>query len=225
MVDTPLLDAVVLEPAGKPRASVVWLHGLGADGHDFEPIVGELGLSDADAVRFVFPHAPHMPVTVNNGYVMRAWYDIAGPDIAAVEDEPGIRSSAARVVQLVERELAGGVTPERVILAGFSQGGAIALHTGLRYPQRLGGILALSTYLPLAASLAAEAQPANRDLPVMVAHGTADPIVPLALAERTRSVLEGHGCDVDWHTYPMQHGVIMEEVQDIGTWLRKVLGR
>lgn len=218
-------DAVTLTPALAPRAAVIWLHGLGADGFDFVPLVPELALPDSLPVRFVFPHASVRPVTVNNGYAMRAWYDIkvlsssalAGP---GMEDAAGIRASGERVGGLVDAQTAAGIDARNVIIAGFSQGGAVALQTGLRHPARLGGILALSTYLPLRDVVATEVSTANRDLPILMCHGTADPIVPLALGERSRDILKGLDYPVEWRAYPMQHQVCAQEIADISQWLQ-----
>lgn len=218
-----LLDAVEINPARPPTASIIWLHGLGADGHDFEPLVPQLGIVEELGVRVVLPHAPRMPVTINGGMVMPAWYDIAGTDFRQGQDAAGIRASARRLAALIERETASGIAPASIVLAGFSQGGAIALHTGLRYGQRLGGILALSTYLPLADLLADERTPANADIPIMQAHGEQDPVVPLALALVSRDRLQALGYAVDWRTYPMPHAVCPTEVADIRDWLTSVL--
>jgi phospholipase/carboxylesterase len=217
-----LLDAIELETAPNPATSVIWLHGLGADGNDFVPIVGELELPAAP-IRFVFPHAPLQPVTINNGMVMRAWYDILGADLARREDERGVRASQGLVEALIAREKARGIAAPRILLAGFSQGGAIALQTGLRHPERLAGIMALSTYVPIAESLAAEAHAANRDVPIFMAHGLYDPIVPVAAARRSRALLERLGYAVEWHEYPMPHSVAREELDDIGAWLARAL--
>lgn len=215
--------AVTLTPAAAPTAAVIWLHGLGADGHDFVPIVPELRLPGALAVRFVFPHAPHRPVTLNNGYVMRAWYDIKGLALQAEQDAVGIRASEQRVGELIQAELAAGIPAQRVVIAGFSQGGAIALQAALRYPQRLAGVMPLSTYLPLHDSLAAEASAANRDLPILMCHGRQDPVVPLQLGERSRDVLLKLGYSVDFRTYDMPHSVCAAEVSDIAAWLSQRL--
>lgn len=219
--------AVLVSPDRAPEAAVIWLHGLGADGFDFVPLVPELELGSL-AVRFTFPHAPVRPVTVNNGYAMRAWYDIkvlsssglAGP---GMEDETGIRDSERRVRALIDHEIGQGIPANRIVLAGFSQGGAIVLQTALRHPQRLAGALALSTYLPLRTQLAAEASTANRDLPILMCHGTEDPVVPLALGERSRETLAALGYPLDWRTYRMQHQVCPEEIADIGVWLQQRL--
>jgi phospholipase/carboxylesterase len=208
---------------GAPELAVIWLHGLGADGHDFEPIVPELGLDFP--VRFVFPHAPVRRVTINDGMPMRAWYDIFGWGTHVRQDAEGIRASAFAVEQLVERELDRGLTADRVVLAGFSQGGAIALHTALRARRALAGVIALSTYLPVAATLAAERSAANAAIPIFMAHGTADAVVPLAFGESSRAMLVSLGYAVDWRTYSMAHTVCMEEIGAIGTWLAELRQR
>jgi phospholipase/carboxylesterase len=212
-----MLDAIEITTGNAPRLAVLWLHGLGADGHDFEPIVPELGLRVP--VRFVFPHAPVRPVTINRGMQMRAWYDILGFDRRATEDADGIRASAAAVTELIDREIERGMSSDRIALAGFSQGGAIALHTALREVRPLAGVVALSTYLPLSAALASERSEANAHIPLFMAHGTDDPVLPFGLAEFSRSALEALGYVVDWHAYPMAHSVCMEEVSAIGAWL------
>ena len=218
-----LLDAIQLETGRDPERSVIWLHGLGADGRDFVPIVGELALPAAP-IRFVFPHAPVQPVTINNGMSMRAWYDIVADDLARREDERGVRASQENIEALIARERARGVAANRIVLAGFSQGGAISLQTGLRHPERLAGIMALSTYVPIAATLEAERNAANADVPIFMAHGTQDPIIPLANARRSRELLERLGYPVEWHEYVMPHSVSPQEIDDIGAWLRRVLG-
>jgi len=217
------LDAVIIGPASAEYC-VIWLHGLGADGHDFEPIVPELNFPQKPRTRFVFPHAPSRAVTLNQGYVMPAWYDIVAISDHAVQDEAGIRESAARIVTLLEREQARGVEAANIVLAGFSQGGAIAQHVALRYPRRLAGLLALSTYLPLAGSLAAEAAAENRGLPIFMAHGRYDPVVPLSMAETSRQLLVQQGYAVDWRVYPMEHSVLPEEIADISDWFAHCLG-
>ncbi len=219
---TPLPEAIEIESAPSPDAAVLWLHGLGADGHDFEPVVPELRLPRELRVRFVFPHAPVRPVTLNMGMRMRAWYDIVQLG-GGREDEAGIRDSQAQLEALVARERARGVVAARIVLAGFSQGGAIALHTGLRHGERLAGILALSTYLPLAGTLAAEASAANRDVPLFMAHGNYDDIIPIERARQSRRALEALGTRVEWHEYPMPHSVCGEEIADVAAWLRAVL--
>lgn len=210
------IETVEIETGEAPERAIIWLHGLGADGHDFEPIVPELELPFA--ARFVFPHAPVRPVTLNNGLRMRAWYDLValGP---GPEDAEGICESAAEVERLIDREVGRGLPTEAIVLAGFSQGGAIALHAGLREPRPLAGILALSSYLPLAGSLAAERSEANAGVPIWMAHGTADPVVDIAFAERSRDALEAAGYRVDWHVYPMAHGVCPAEIADLASWL------
>ena len=222
-MNQPLLDAVEINPGRTPTACIIWLHGLGADGHDFESLIPQLGVVDELGVRVVLPHAPSMPVTINGGTVMPAWYDIAETDFKQKQDRAGIHASAARLEALIAREVANGIAPERIVLAGFSQGGAIVLHTGLRHARRLGGILALSTYLPLADTLADEASTLNRDIPIMQAHGQVDPVVPIALALQSRDALQQQGYAVDWHSYPMQHAVCPEEVADIRKWLMAIL--
>ena len=214
---------VVVEPSKPATAAVVWLHGLGADGHDFEPVAAELGRAGLDDIRFVFPHAPVRPVTINGGMAMRAWYDIVGPELDRRADEEGVRASAGIARALVDEQITGGIAGERIVLAGFSQGGAIALYAGLRIAFRIAGILALSTYLPGARSLATQAHPANRDVPIFLAHGSQDPVIALALSERSRAVMADLGYTVEVHTYPMPHSVCAEEVRDIANWLQRVL--
>lgn len=219
-----LLPAVEIEPQGvEASATVIWLHGLGADGHDFEPIVPELTLPRDAGVRFIFPHAPVRPVTLNAGMAMRAWYDILGLGPDREEDAAGIRASEEQVRKLIERENQRGIPSARIVLAGFSQGGAIVLHTGLRYPERLAGIMALSTYLPLDGTLSAERHAGNQDTPIFMAHGTQDPVLPVSMGTRSRDLLQQHGHPVEWHDYPMEHQVCMEEIRAIGDWLRRVL--
>ena len=225
---TQFLETIELETAPNPTAAVIWMHGLGADGNDFVPIVNELNLSGAPAIRFIFPHAPQMPVTINNGYVMRAWYDVSFGDLEGTTkraDEKGVRQSQAQIGALIEREVARKIPFKNIILAGFSQGGAIALQTGLRYPEKLAGVMALSCYLPCSDSFAAEASAANAKTPVLVAHGTQDPVVGYAMGKNTREVLLKSGYAVEWREYPMQHSVCLEEVRDIGAWLTRVLTR
>ncbi|MDH4324156.1 MAG: alpha/beta hydrolase [Betaproteobacteria bacterium] len=219
---TQLPESVVVETAPSPDAAVLWLHGLGADGHDFEPVVPQLRLPPGLRVRFVFPHAPVRPVTINMGMSMRAWYDIVQLG-GGREDEAGIRASQALLEALVARERRRGIDAARIVLAGFSQGGAIALHTGLRHAERLAGILALSTYLPLAATLPAEAGAANRGVPLFMAHGSLDDLIPIERARQSRRALESAGCTVQWHEYPMPHAVCAEEIADIAAWLVGVL--
>lgn len=218
-----MLPCVEINPDRPARASIIWLHGLGADGHDFEPIVSELRLGPASAIRFVFPHAPTRPVTINQGYVMRAWYDVARMDLSQAEDEAGIRSSEGLVRELVQRETQHGIPIDRIILAGFSQGGALAIHTGLRYPERLAGILVLSAYVPLASILASEAHPANADVPITMAHGAWDNVIPIRLAQTSRDLLTRLGYRVRWYTYAMEHGLCAQELADISEWMKEVL--
>lgn len=212
--------AVTIEPSGTVRASVIWLHGLGADGYDFVPIVGELGLPADAGIRFVFPHAPVRPVTLNAGMPMRAWYDIVSLDRAGKVDEKGIRESEARMRSLIAEQ---GVEPSKIVLAGFSQGGAIALHTALRLPDRLASVLALSTYLPMADTLEREASEANRKTPILMCHGQYDAILTLEIGQTSRDRLVALGQRVEWHEYPMAHEVCAEEIARIGSWLREVL--
>jgi phospholipase/carboxylesterase len=218
-----VLETLELETGPRPTAAVIWLHGLGADGYDFEPIVPELDLPAAPAVRFVFPHAPMRPITINGGAVMRGWYDVLTLDGGRREDDAGVRASQASVEELIAREAARGVPAARLVLAGFSQGGAIALQTGLRHSERLAGIMALSTYLPLAATLAAEASAASRDVPIFMAHGRDDSLIAIERAAVSRDLLRNAGYKVEWHDYAMEHAVCREEIDDVAGWLRRVL--
>jgi phospholipase/carboxylesterase len=218
-----LLAAIELETAPRPSAAVIWLHGLGADGSDFVAIVPELGLPPALAVRFMFPHAPVRAVTINNGMRMRAWYDIAAADLNNRADIAGVRQSQGEIEALIAREKTRGVPAGRIVLAGFSQGGAIALYAGLRHAERLAGILALSTYLVQADRLPAEAAVANRDVPIFMAHGSADPVVRFEWGLASRRALEANGNPVEWHQYPIEHSLCLEEVRAIGAWLAKIL--
>lgn len=222
-MSAPGLETVELEPDGPADAAVVWMHGLGADARDFESLVPELQLAAAPAVRFVFPNAPVRPVTINGGQRMRAWYDVAGFDRRSPQDERGIRESGEAILGLVRRERERGIAAHRVVIAGFSQGGALALFCALRCPERLAGVVALSTYLPLADTLPAEAHAASAGLRVFMAHGRFDPIVPSAMGESSRRQLEALGCAVDWHSYPMPHSVCAEEVADLRRFLLSVL--
>jgi phospholipase/carboxylesterase len=214
------MDAIEIETGPNPAATVIWLHGLGADGHDFEPIVPELQL--AKPVRFVFPHAPIRPVTINQGMRMRAWYDIfqfgGGP-----EDDAGVRASQKLVSEIVSSEGQRGIKPSQIILAGFSQGGAIVLQTALRYPERLAGVMALSTYLPLAGTVEKEISAANKDVPIFMAHGKFDDIIPIDRARRSKEILEKLGYPVTWKEYPMAHSVCAEEIRDISDFLVTLL--
>ncbi len=215
--------AIEIETGPQPQASVIVMHGLGADGNDFVPVVPELGMPPGLRVRFVFPHAPMQPVTINAGMVMRAWYDVFELG-GGREDEAGIRASQGRIEGLIAREKARGIPAGRIVLAGFSQGGAIALQTGLRHPERLAGIGVLSAYLPLARSVPAEASPANRDVPIFMAHGSYDDLIPVARAHRSRDLLLELGFRVAWHEYGMPHSVCAEEIQDLAFWLQEMLG-
>lgn len=219
-----LLDCVVLEPGRPADRSVIWLHGLGASGHDFPPVVPELGLPPGHTIRFVFPHAPAIPVTLNGGMVMPAWFDIIGMDFENRRaDEGGVRLSAERLTALIAREVERGVPTERIVLAGFSQGGAIAIHTGVRSTEKLAGILALSTFIAADANIDAEHAANRKDIPILQCHGTEDPMVGMDKGLAARDRLTGLGYTVEWKTYPMQHQVCTEEIQDIGAWLTRVL--
>lgn len=216
-----VLPHIAIETGNAPQHSIIWLHGLGADGEDFVPIAEEMTLPVP--VRYIFPHAPKQPVTINGGFIMRAWYDIAGAEIHARQDEPGIRASQAEIEKLIAQEKQRGIKAENIFLAGFSQGGAIALQTGLRHAERLGGILALSTYLPLADTLANEGSAAGKAVPIFMAHGRSDPIVPYALGKHSAEKLAALGYMLDWREYAMPHSVCMEEVMDIADWLGRLL--
>jgi phospholipase/carboxylesterase len=223
MSTLPFLETIEIETAPSPQSAVIWMHGLGADGHDFAPIVRELDLSGCTGIRFVFPHAETMPVTINNGYVMRAWYDILGMDLVRREDAQGLRTSQQRIDDLIAREIARGIPAERIVLAGFSQGCAMALQTGLRYPQQLAGLMCLSGYLPLADTIADERHAANQDTAIFMAHGRGDGVVLINRAEASRDLLQQLGYHVEWHEYMMQHSVCAEEVDDISRWLQQTL--
>ena len=221
-----LLETIEIETGDKPTAAVIWMHGLGADGNDFVPIVHELELAGVQPIRFVFPHAPMQPVSTNNGYVMRAWYDIQWGDLegrSKQADERGVRASQAAVEALIERETGRGIAAEAIVLAGFSQGGAIALQTGLRHSKKLAGVMALSTYLPLAESFARERAQANAPTSIFMAHGTGDNVVPYQMGLKSKEILVQQGYSVEWHEYPMQHSVCLEEIAHIGAWLARVL--
>jgi phospholipase/carboxylesterase len=217
------LPSIEIETAPDPTASIIWLHGLGADGNDFVPIVPELKLPPTLAVRFVFPHAPVRKVTINNGVAMRAWYDISAADLNSRADIAGVRQSQGEIEALIARERSRGIAAARIVLAGFSQGGVIALHTALRHPERLAGAIALSTYLVLADRLPEDAAAVNRGLPIFMAHGTADPVVRFEWGDSSRRALVANGYRVDWHTYRMEHSVCLEEIQAIGAWVVKTL--
>ena len=218
-----LLESIVINPQSEPKVVVIWLHGLGADGYDFEPIVSELNLPDSLAVKFVFPHAPKIPVTVNGGYVMRAWYDIVSADLGQRQDVEGVQRSAEQLNDLIEVEIKLGTPADKIILAGFSQGGAIILQVGLRYPKRLGGLMVLSSYVPLAETLAAEKSLANQEIPIFYAHGEQDDVIPISFAKKSRDLLIEQGYQVEWNSYSMSHAVIPDEIDAIGVWLRKVI--
>lgn len=217
------LEIIAINPVGEATAVVIWLHGLGADGHDFKAIVPELALPETAGIRFVFPHAPMRPITVNGGYVMRGWYDIAEANLDKQQDVEGLKLSQQQLEALIDKEIDAGISPEKIILAGFSQGGAVVLQTGLRYPKRLAGLMVLSSYVPLAETLEAERNTANNDTPVFYAHGKNDDIIPHAFAEQSRDLLLALGYQVEWHSYVMPHGVLPEEIEDISRWLRKIL--
>jgi len=214
---------VEIETGPKPAAVIIWLHGLGADGHDFEALVPELRLPASPAVRFVFPHAPYRPVTINNGYVMRAWYDIAMTERGFDQNAGHIRASQTILQGLIEEETRRGIPCERIVLAGFSQGAAIALHTGLRYPKPLAGILALSAPVPFAGELMAEINPANANVPIFMGHGTDDRMIPFAMAQASYQLMKARGLPLEWHTYATGHSVVPDEIRDIARWLGRVL--
>jgi len=216
------IETIEIETAPKPAAAVIWLHGLGADGHDFEPIVPELGLPATKPIRFIFPNAPQRPVTINNGMRMRAWYDILQMG-GGTEDEAGIRDAQGMLEELIARQASSGIPHDKIVLAGFSQGGAVVLQTALRQRTRLAGVMALSTYLPLATTLATERTAENRDLPVFMAHGKFDGMIGIDRAARSRDALLALGYAVEWHEYPMQHSVCPDEIADIAAFLRRIL--
>lgn len=218
-----VLDYIEKVSGDNPRYTIIWMHGLGADGHDFEGIVPALNLPKDSPVRFIFPHAPTRPITINGGMVMRGWYDITGLEIVRHEDAEGLVQSAAMVSDLIQKENARGIDSERIFLAGFSQGGAVALYMGLRHPTRLAGIIALSTYLPLSDRTRAEATDANRDIPIFMAHGLLDPVLVTPLGETSMQMLKELGYDVEWHTYTIQHTVCDQEIVDLSRWLHREL--
>ncbi len=215
-------DAVIIEPKSEHKASVIWLHGLGADGHDFESIVPELNLSNDLGIRFIFPNAPIRPVTINGGMSMRAWYDVKSPNLREIEDVESIIESSNLINQYIDTEIEKGIPANKIILAGFSQGGAITLHTGLRYPENLAGLLALSTYLPVPDQLENEASN-HKNLPIMMAHGITDPVIPVDHGRTSCQMLKDHGYNVEWHEYMMQHAVCLEEINAIAAWIKKLL--
>jgi phospholipase/carboxylesterase len=226
---TDLLEHIEIETGPNPTVAIIWLHGLGADGNDFVPLVRELDLAGLPPIRFIFPHAPVMPVTINNGYRMRAWYDILGTELVAVnaqsrrEDEKTLRSSQQLVEALIAREKSRGIPAERIVLAGFSQGCAMTLQTGLRHAEKLAGLLCLSGYLPLAAAAAAERHPANQHTPIFLVHGTHDAVIPVARAHQSRDALLALGYPLEWHEYPMQHTLVQDEIDDVSAWLKRIL--
>lgn len=224
-MNAPTLPAVVVDTGPSPDASVIWMHGLGDTGHGWSEVVRELGLPASLRARFLFPHAPSMPVTLNQGYVMPAWYDIRAADFQSRADLAGVRASRDRIEALIAAEKARGVKANRVVLAGFSQGGVIALYTGLRHAERMAGIVALSTYVADPATFTAEASVANRDVPIFMAHGTRDPVLPFALGEASRRALEAGGWKVEWHHYEMEHSAVLEEIRAVGAFLARVLGK
>lgn len=217
------LECVTHNPKLPAKACVIWLHGLGADGYDFAPIVPELNLPDELAVRFIFPHAPIRPVTLNSGMEMRAWFDLYGLTFEVQQDENGIRAAEQMLHELITQEIASGILPEKIVLAGFSQGGALALHSGLRYPKKLAGIMGLSTVLPLSDKIQTERLAANHDIPILLAHGTMDMVIPFSMGLFTKTALEQAGYKPEWHPYKMAHSVCPEEIRDISHWLQKVL--
>lgn len=219
-----LLDFIKRDTGSDPQYAVIWLHGLGADGHDFEPIVPELGLSASTALRFIFPHAPIRPVTINGGMAMRAWYDITAMDLSAGVDATGIEESANDLRRLVQATVESGIPSDHIVLAGFSQGGVIALHTGLLYPDELAGIVALSTYVAIPAAIQGSGSEANRQVSIFMAHGRFDPVIPYALGRRSRDFLVNEGYPVQWHEYPMEHSVYPEEIRDLADWLSALAG-
>ena len=223
MSTLPLLETIEVATSEQPTAAVIWMHGLGADGNDFVPIVRELDLDGCPGIRFVFPHAETMPVTINNGYVMRAWYDILGMDLVRREDENGLRASQARIEALIAREIERGIAQDHIVLAGFSQGCAMTLQTGLRYPQKLAGLMCLSGYLPLADKIADERSSANQHTPIFMAHGRGDGVVVIHRAEASRDRLMELGYAIEWHEYLMPHSVCAEEIDDVSAWLKQVL--
>lgn len=217
------LSSVIIEPTEPASASVIWLHGLGADGHDFEPVVPQLQLSPLFSVRFIFPHAPIRPVTINGGMEMRAWYDILSFDIPREVDQKAIEQSSAQIVDLLEEEQNAGIASEKIFLAGFSQGGAIALHTAIRYAKPLAGILALSTYLPTIETIFQQSSTANQKTPFLMGHGTQDPVVPIAYGKSAYEALLEHGYSATWTEYTMPHSVCYTEIVDISRWMKRIL--
>ena len=223
-MDSDLLDRIEINPSGEPTATIIWLHGLGADGHDFEAIVPELDLPESLSLRYVFPHAPVRSITINAGLRMRAWFDILDLEHTAESvDMDQFLESGGMLRALIHNELKSGIPSDRIVLAGFSQGGAIVLHTGLMYPEQLAGILAMSMHLPTIHNIATELSPANRKVPIMMAHGQMDPVIPVAKAIETRQELTRLGYAVGWHAYPIQHTVCANEIREIRSWLLQIL--
>ena len=218
-----MTDAVIIHPKQQHKSSIIWLHGLGADGHDFEPIVPELGLNDELGIKFIFPHAPHMPVTINAGMTMRAWYDVKHPDLTQQEDEKSIIQSAKIIEDLLLSEITNGIPADHIILAGFSQGGAIALYQGLRFNQSLAGILALSTYLPLSSTTESEKNSANQSTAILQMHGQFDPVIPVTTARNSFEYMRQMGLNIEWKEYPMPHSLYPQQVTDIGQWIENRL--
>ncbi|MGB0134919.1 alpha/beta hydrolase [Dokdonella sp.] len=219
-----LLECVEKETGPKPRVAVIWMHGLGADGNDFVPMVPEIVADDWPPMRFVFPHAPRRPITINGGMPMRGWYDITGMEIAQRQDEAGIRKSIEQIEALISREIERGIPASKIILAGFSQGAAMSISTALRHPERLAGVIALSGYLPLERQLENECSAANADIPIFIGHGSLDPVVPQTLGMLCRDFLRSHGYTVDWHSYTMAHQVCNEEMADLRAWIGEQIG-
>ena len=220
---TQLLENIEIETAPNPTVAIIWMHGLGADGNDFVPLVRELDLAGLPGIRFVFPHANQIPVTINGGYVMRAWYDLLGTDLVRREDEGGLRTSQAQVEALIAREKARGIPASRIILAGFSQGCAMAIQTGVRHPAPLAGLMCLSGYVPLSAKVPTERTKESLATPIFMVHGRGDGVIPIARAEQSRDLLKSMGYQVEWHEYMMQHSLCAEEIDDIAAWLKKVI--
>ena len=216
-------DVIIIKPVAKHESSVIWLHGLGADGHDFEPILPELGLPKDHGIKFVFPNAPVRPVTINGGLAMRAWYDVRAVDLTREEDEGAIRESGKLLQDYIYKEMENGISSERILIAGFSQGGAITLFGGMGFPHKLAGILALSCYLPLPEQVIPAERSAQGDIPIMMMHGTFDPVIPVSQGQRSMDLIRRSGYSVSWQEYPMQHSVCPQQIMDIGVWLRKVL--
>lgn len=223
MTEATLLAAEIIEPPSHASATVIWLHGLGADGYDFVDVVPSLGLPGNHDIRFIFPHAPKMPITMNGGMIMPAWYDIGAIDLRAVQDEQGIRKSEQAILRLIQAEMEKGISSQRILLVGFSQGGALALHTALRFTQPLAGAMVLSAYLPLQDLLQQDMHSANRQLPIFMAHGFMDTVVSYWIGQQSCTALQAAGYQVDWHSYPMAHTVSLTELHDIGAWIKNAL--